>query len=483
MFSGAYLEDERNIGHEIINLYKPDQGEKHYIYLVPSGDYATEHSKTEIDGVLLVRGIHANCLEVIAKATGIRRVFNNEQGNIRHWTRLANGAEFEELAAGHKDGNPLSQIQQQKRRNFLDENAYQRRFIQEKNIRYSGVLADKLFDNNPETKHNLSLFITFEADRVQKVKEPFYLVTHEKEAIFGKHYEVIGRERLSGSASATFFSDKEKENYGILRKILFESPQLWGEDVEIFDPAKIQDDETFSFFTILKKEYDELAYSNAFAYFFEKYDILLEALGALVKEKFGMDVQVRKSIINTAVAATKEGKKDTDELPSEKTRKTIYREKKNIDILIADSQTKNIIVIENKIKSGIHGERHDLNGEYIRNQLDKYFEYVESEYPRSDGYCNYYFLFMPDYNAIKPDSFYTEAQKAFKPIYFSELYNSFANCLRQRPELFAGDIYWQGFLNALKKHSSKYDNNFEEIMKRKMKRLVHAQKHLVCDCE
>lgn len=31
MFTGAYLEDERNIGHEIINLYKPDKGERHYI--------------------------------------------------------------------------------------------------------------------------------------------------------------------------------------------------------------------------------------------------------------------------------------------------------------------------------------------------------------------------------------------------------------------------------------------------------------------
>ena len=28
MFTGSYLEDERNIGHEIINLYATDKNEK-----------------------------------------------------------------------------------------------------------------------------------------------------------------------------------------------------------------------------------------------------------------------------------------------------------------------------------------------------------------------------------------------------------------------------------------------------------------------
>lgn len=472
MFTGAYLEDERNIGHEIINLYKPDEGDRHYIYLVPAGDYANEHSQTEIDGILLVRGINANCLEVVAKATGIRRVFNSEPGNIRNWRRIRSADEFWELADGQKkDGTPLSANQKQKRNNFLAENAYQKRFIERNDIRYGGVLVNHLFDNNPKAEQNLSLFITFEADRIQKAKEPFYLVTEQKAAILDKYNEVIGRGRLSGSASTTFFSDQEKENYDILHRILFECPDLWGEDVGKFDPAKIQDDDTFSFFTITKKEYDELAYSNAFAYFFEKYDILLDVIGKIAKEKHGMEIQLKKGTITTAVEPTNN---DGVKAPtSEASYKHIYREKKNIDILIADDQTKHTIVIENKIKSGVHGDKHDLNGEYIRNQLDKYYDYIEREYPRDQGYHNHYFLFMPDYNAIDPERFQTEAQKAFKPVYFSELYAGFIDCLSGNPELFAEDIYWQDFLNALKRHSSKYDNNFEEVMKRKMKKLVN----------
>lgn len=140
----------------------------------------------------------------------------------------------------------------------MAENAYQKHFIEKNDIRYGGVLVNHLFDNNPKAEQNLSLFITFEADRIQKAKEPFYLVTEQKAAIPDKYNEVIGRGRLSGSASTTFFSDQEKENYDILHRILFECPDLWGEDVGKFDPAKIQDDDTFFFFTITKKEYDEL---------------------------------------------------------------------------------------------------------------------------------------------------------------------------------------------------------------------------------
>ena len=45
----------------------------------------------------------------------------------------------------------------------------------------------------------------------------------------------------------------------------------------------------------------------------------------------------------------------------------IYREWEHIDILIEDES--NVIIIENKIKSKINGERHDINNNEIINQL------------------------------------------------------------------------------------------------------------------
>ena len=45
----------------------------------------------------------------------------------------------------------------------------------------------------------------------------------------------------------------------------------------------------------------------------------------------------------------------------------IYREWEHIDILIEDES--NVIIIENKIKSKINGEWHDINNNEIINQL------------------------------------------------------------------------------------------------------------------
>ena len=124
----------------------------------------------------------------------------------------------------------------------------------------------------------------------RETREELLKVTDEKEKIPGKVNIVINRGRLSGSASATFYGEKEEDNYTLLKEILFEKAELWGEDVEKFDPAKISENDTFSFFSIARKEYDELAYSNAFAYFFEKYGVLLDAVGNVVREKYAVDI-------------------------------------------------------------------------------------------------------------------------------------------------------------------------------------------------
>ena len=514
MFSGSYLEDEMNIGHEIINLYKPTNCDKYYIYLVPTGDCAQIHLEKEIDGILLVRGINANCVEVLAKATGIKNVFN--QQNPKNWVGLSYGREFLDLATKKRyDGKDFTKVQEQKRKNFENENRDQRDFIDKNNINYDGVRVYDLFKKNPETKYNLSLFITFEAEKVTKVKEPFYLVTAKEHNVPGYHNVIINRKRLAGSAAATFYVDyneehyngeinlphakqilqkkqnendidyterfkehciNEKENYKVLSDLL-NKDDLWGNPIEEYNPSLIQEDDTFSFLTIAKKEYDELAYSNMFAYFFDKYNCLLEAFVNLANTKYKLNIAINNHTINTKVEAKAETnnkkKGNTDDVDigseTEDAPKTILREKKNIDILIVSE--KNTITIENKIKSDINGKKHDINGEIIRNQLDKYYDYIESTYK---GFDNYYFLFIPTYNESKidPTKFNRIGEKAFKPIYFGELFEAFETCKKEHPVEFDNDTYFDDFLKAIKRHSSKYDNNYEDIMKRKMKKLI-----------
>ena len=75
VFSGEYLED--NIGHEVINLFKSDNG-KYYLYLNALGSFHKQW-KNRIKSMLLVRTIKgAKMLEVIGLATGLSDVYDPE---------------------------------------------------------------------------------------------------------------------------------------------------------------------------------------------------------------------------------------------------------------------------------------------------------------------------------------------------------------------------------------------------------------------
>ena len=67
MYNGDYLMSEnKNIGHEIINLFQDDNG-NNYIYVLPYGCMAKEHND-KIETILLVKRHNASLLEILAKA-------------------------------------------------------------------------------------------------------------------------------------------------------------------------------------------------------------------------------------------------------------------------------------------------------------------------------------------------------------------------------------------------------------------------------
>ena len=72
MYVGRFLEN--NIGHEVINLFKDDNS-SNYIYINPYGQLDKKHN--EIESILLVRGINATTVEIIAKAVGLIPILNN----------------------------------------------------------------------------------------------------------------------------------------------------------------------------------------------------------------------------------------------------------------------------------------------------------------------------------------------------------------------------------------------------------------------
>ena len=473
MFSGSYLEDDENIGHEIINLYrsddKPDKKGGFYVYLIPTGDYSDAHRNSNINGILLVRGINADCVEVMAKAEGIENVFNTDGKN---WVMLYRNGEFEELAKeSRKDGSPLSEKDKEKRENFIKENKQQRDYIKNNDITYGGVLANELFDGNPEAHYNMSLFITYKADAIRMAREPFYLITGDEHAIPGRKNFVIKRARLAGSAGTTFYredgniqitkkkeeskadfecrkkecQENEKYNYQRLMTEILSDESLWKDTcVDCYDASEIHNDDTFSFLTIAKKEYDEIAYSNAFVYFFEKYPKLLESVLESLK-----DINDKELMISIGNQSTK-----------------IEREEENIDILIKSETC--VVVIENKIKSKINGLKHDIYGEIIQNQLDKYFKYVEAEYAYVED--RYYLIFTPNYNKIDTDKFKID-RDTYKIVTYRSVYQAMRSFAEKDANV-ANDNYFADFMRAIKKHTQDIDNNYEEIMKRKMKALI-----------
>ena len=76
VFTGDYT--NKNIGHEIINMYKTNKNEN-YIYISPWGTVAKENYN-KIKEVIFVRAAGKNKLEIIGKASGLK-YWGNEKIN------------------------------------------------------------------------------------------------------------------------------------------------------------------------------------------------------------------------------------------------------------------------------------------------------------------------------------------------------------------------------------------------------------------
>ena len=69
---GSYAVQEKNIVHEIINLFKADNG-KNYIYITRDGKI-TKAADQELDAILLVRAYCKGVVQVVALAKNVRYI-------------------------------------------------------------------------------------------------------------------------------------------------------------------------------------------------------------------------------------------------------------------------------------------------------------------------------------------------------------------------------------------------------------------------
>ena len=233
MYVGGYLSEGDNIGHEIINLYKADNG-KNYIYLNSQGTIELSRGENSIT-VLLVRKFASKIYKVLAKAEGIT-ILDFADSKLPRKERYKG-----QVALGLTYGG-VSLV------DLFNENSYRGSLEEEKNA-----------------------YTTFVADRVIKPKNQIYIT--DDESVSGDNTFFIRTNKGFGKQTLReFYSENEKpESFTDLNQII-ENKELWEEantTQAISELPEPQKDPYFNFLKIIRQEDNELAFSNMLAYFFD----------------------------------------------------------------------------------------------------------------------------------------------------------------------------------------------------------------------
>ena len=132
MYAGSYLDEGENIGHEVINLFKDDNG-SNYIYINPYGDI-NKKSDDSVEAILLVKHVEKGVLEVVAKAENLQQVY-------------------------YKKNDSEKEINNQNE------------YIKENQITYGNVLLSEIYEHGDS-----EIIITFKTNKLRTVKKPVFLI-------------------------------------------------------------------------------------------------------------------------------------------------------------------------------------------------------------------------------------------------------------------------------------------------------------------
>ena len=459
MYAGEYLGE--NLGHEVINLIKPDESDKCNSYLV----YITNDGK--INDNFHNGKWKASCVLYTRWCTREYKDKNKDNKTIT--------LSMQEILA-KTEGELVNLIAAYK--NNKKNKEYTKIHLKSlEKYTYAGKGLEEIFSNNKHVTQPI-LYATFEVDKIIKVK-PGYRVfiiddkeTWEKcrkinnnneeknkeEFIYinegAKEDEIEYRDDKNGNPKKIitkqynikfakqslkqYITNGDRDNNKHFEKVydnidkVIKDDKYWDKDNKnpVRTYKELQDANLIvssgkknNFIGIIKQEYDELTYTNLFFHIFKSSPKLFC--------KFADEVLNIKSLSPNKIR--------------------FVREEGNIDLLIDDMENKTLIVIENKIKSGINGVRHDEAGEEVGNQLSKYIHYTfgyivdkvsnkngytykrlkseiddNDEERESNGYENYenrhFFIFAPKYKNFDKESINNNVQ-----IYLNEAKDKYDN--------------------------------------------------------
>lgn len=479
MYVGDYLGD--NIGHEVINLMKSDNDDnKNYIYINPYGRINENFykNKWKASYILLTRWCvrkydkHSqSMLEILAKATNLifwedevpkhkenldnldkikNKVLKLAQnyGIINNWTKWHKketktyGDYISYISTAYKNIKKTNKTNyDDKEKEFIHEIHLE--YLKENKIKYQKDL-EEIYKYNAGNKK--ALYLTYRVEgKIQKVANDKRIYLVDKNYKGMDNNEIIINVNQNNSKDPLNFSKQSLKQYitnghngkknleDVYRNVkdkLIDKQQYWGEGNSTWTYKNMTDsnnkDKDFyiepnknsaNIIGIIRKSYDELVYSNLFYYIFKEYPKLFYEFATSANE--GIDTG--------GLGIPKEQISESDI--------EVVREEGNIDLLIHYPKQKTVIVIENKIKSGINGIIKNSDGKEIGNQLSKYVHYTYGyRVKQNSSKTNYnYKEFSQDEIEIRPfgnktidQSDYNRKFYIFVPKY-SDLNNNIAD--------------------------------------------------------
>ena len=391
MFVGSY--NDENIGHEVINFYKPDGDDKFiYLYIPPLGNVAQN-----VENVVLVGPSDGYLHPVLAIAK-----------------------------------NPIM-LTKESTENLQDK------------IEYGGVAISKVQFQQIKDDRNIEvqkLNFKVAEENYYKPSKTIFLVGKEakdKSAIIKRANEKGGEvvfvdEKGLNRQMAYVEFDVVKE---IESKVGIKSYKV--DKVDVFAPSKYPYIKN-SLIGFIHKEYDETAYSNML------YDILKTAdepfRKEFVKDILGITLQNDIKILDKEVYTLTKSQK----LIKKGNKDAFKTQQGRIDLLIANEEE--FIIIENKIKSGLNGLFVE-EGE-TKTQIDKYLKFAEEFKKENSTYKNSNIkvvIFAPEYN--KDFNVYADKGQKIPVVSYRKLSDFFGANVNKS----IMHKYYDEFVNALHKHS------------------------------
>ena len=396
MYTGRYINEYQNIGHEIINFLLDDVAGNNYLYITPYGKYDSKHY--EITHILLAGPKQKNEYEIIAKAEVEKDCFEKKDKRCGIIYRSEDKYNHEKQVMQYKYGGYY--LYDVFKNNQGNDNAIYATF-KVKNIEVPKSKIIVKFNNINNTT---------EIETEDKREELKYTPEEKKPLDMGQR----------GISYVT------NDNYNIIINNIITNEKLWEPKAFETDWKKNEQDikNNFSFINLVKKEYDELAYSSMLSYYFnvkygEKQTIIFNLFLKWISKNDNIDISFKNI-------------EDYDEVVQEKPLPNHSRP----DMIAKRQNSEDKIIIENKIKSGINGE-----------QL---LEYYKQEQKENKGNFKG-LIFVPDYNVkqIKNDERYKEVSDKYGIIEYSQIYEFFKNEIKLEKLEGNSNKYFEDLKNAL----------------------------------